>query len=79
MNEDNNPSILPLEYIRVMGGDLGRYFSYHVATLVVTYAQLDSNIRVLYVFLLFFKNTAQNTQSGTRKKKKIGLQAETRA
>jgi len=27
----------------------------------VTYAQLDSNIRVLYVFLFFFKNTAQNT------------------
>jgi hypothetical protein len=33
-------------------------------TIVVTYAQFDSNIRVLYVFLGFFKNTAQNTQSG---------------
>jgi len=32
--------------------------------IVVTHAQLDSNIRVLYVFLFFFKNTAQNTQSG---------------
>jgi hypothetical protein len=32
--------------------------------IVVTYAQFDSNIRVLYVFLGFKKNTAQNTQSG---------------
>jgi hypothetical protein len=32
--------------------------------IVMTYAQFDSNIRILYVFLGFFKNTAQNTQSG---------------
>jgi len=32
--------------------------------IVVTYAQFDSNIRVLYVFLGFKKNMAQNTQSG---------------
>jgi hypothetical protein len=32
--------------------------------IVVTYAQFDSKICVLYVFLFFFKNTAQNTQSG---------------
>jgi asparagine N-glycosylation enzyme membrane subunit Stt3 len=30
---------------------------------VVTYVQFDSNIRVLYVFLGFFKNMAQNTHS----------------
>ncbi len=29
--------------------------------IVVTYVQLDSNIHVLYIFLFFFKNTAQNT------------------
>jgi hypothetical protein len=33
-------------------------------SIVVTYPQFDSNIRVLYVFLGFLKNTAQNTQSG---------------
>jgi hypothetical protein len=33
-------------------------------SIVVTYAQLDSNIHVLYVLLFFFKNTAQNMQSG---------------
>jgi len=32
--------------------------------IVVTYVQFDSNIHVLYVFLGFFKNTAQNMQSG---------------
>ncbi len=36
----------------------------HKICIVVTYAQFDSNIHVLYVFLGFFKNTAQNTQSG---------------
>ncbi len=35
-----------------------------VIFIVVTYAQFDSNIRVLYVFGGFFKNTAQNMQSG---------------
>ncbi len=32
--------------------------------IVVTYAQFNSNIRVLYVFLGFLKNMAQNMQSG---------------
>ncbi len=34
------------------------------SNIVVTYVQFDSKIRVLYVFLFFLKNTAQNTQSG---------------
>jgi hypothetical protein len=37
---------------------------YPIQVIVVTYAQFDSSIRALYVFLGFFKNTAQNTQSG---------------
>ncbi len=36
----------------------------NITIIVVTYVQFDSNIRVLYVFKGFFKNTAQNTQSG---------------
>jgi hypothetical protein len=35
-----------------------------IKVIVVTYAQSDSNIRVLYIFLGFLKNRAQNTQNG---------------
>jgi hypothetical protein len=46
--------------------NIGRYpfYSDDHGNIVVTYVQFDSNIRVLYVFLGFFKNMAQNTQSG---------------
>jgi hypothetical protein len=39
-------------------------FKQAILFIVVTYVQFDSNIRVLYVFWGFKKNTAQNTQSG---------------
>lgn len=42
MNEGNNLFIFPSEYIRVVGGDLGIYFSFHSFMLLLYVKSWDT-------------------------------------